>query len=40
MGDIGDKPREIEYEPLTAPSVPEPIQIPVPAEPEKEPVHV
>lgn len=38
-GDIGDNPREVEYEPLTAPAVPEPIKTPVP-EPVKEPVHV
>ncbi|GAA1138727.1 hypothetical protein [Nocardioides aquiterrae] len=31
MGDIGVDPREIEFEPLTAPSVPEPIRTPAPA---------
>lgn len=36
-GDIGDDQREVEYEPLTAPSVPEPIKTPTPAEPEKVP---
>lgn len=38
-GDIGDDQREVEYEPLTAPSVPEPIRTPAPApvEPEKVP---
>lgn len=42
-GDIGDNPREVEYEPLTAPAVPEPIRTPAPApapEPVKEPTHV
>ena len=39
MGDIGDNPREIEYEPLTAPSVPEPITAPVTA-PEEVPAGV
>ena len=34
MGDIGPNPREYEYEPLTAPSVPEPITVPA------EPAHV
>lgn len=28
MGDIGIDPREIEFEPLTAPSVPEPAKAP------------
>lgn len=38
-GDIGDDQREGECEPLTLPSVPEPIRVPVtaPAEPEKVP---
>ena len=36
-GDIGEDQREYEFEPLTAPSVPEPIPTPVEA-PEKEPV--
>lgn len=40
-GDIGDDQREVEFEPLTAPSVPEPIRTPtptpVPVEPEKVP---
>jgi hypothetical protein len=40
-GDIGDDQREVEYEPLTAPSVPEPIRTPAPTpapvEPEKVP---
>ncbi len=44
MGDIGDNPREVEYEPLTAPAVPEPIRTPSPEpstpEPTKEPAHV
>jgi hypothetical protein len=41
-GDIGDNPREYEFEPLTAPSVPEPITVPAPVAPEpvKEPAHV
>lgn len=34
MGDIGADPREYEFEPMTAPSVPEPIVVP---EPEKVP---
>jgi hypothetical protein len=34
-GDIGDDQREYEYEPLTAPSVPEPITVPTP---DREPV--
>lgn len=34
MGDIGEPKREVEFEPLTAPSVPEPIRTP---EPEKVP---
>jgi hypothetical protein len=38
MGDIGVPQREIEYEPLTAPSVPEPVRTPDPVrEPEKIP---
>lgn len=37
MGDIGVNPREVEFEPLTAPSVPEPVVAP---EPAKEPAHV
>lgn len=40
-GDIGDDPKEVEFEPLTAPSVPEPVRTPTPApapaEPEKVP---
>ena len=36
-GDIGDDEEEREYEPLTAPSVPEPIRTPAPV---KEPAHV
>ena len=28
MGDIGADPHEIEFEPLTAPSVPEPVAVP------------
>lgn len=31
MGDIGRETHEVEYEPLTAPSVPEPIHEPAPA---------
>lgn len=31
MGNIGADPREIEFEPLTAPSVPEPVTVPEPA---------
>lgn len=31
MGDIGDNPREYEFEPLTAPAVPEPITTPAPS---------
>jgi hypothetical protein len=37
MGDIGDDPHEVEFEPLTAPSVPEPAPAPVAPEPEKVP---
>ena len=37
MGDIGVPQREIELEPLTAPSVPEPVHTPAPVEPEKVP---
>lgn len=39
MGNIGEPSRHIEFEPLTAPSVPEPVPTPapVPAEPEKVP---
>lgn len=40
MGDIGPNPREIEYEPLTAPSVPKPITTPAPAEPVRTPEEV
>jgi len=29
MGFIGDTPREYEYEPLTSPSVPEPVTAPI-----------
>jgi hypothetical protein len=36
MGDLGDDQREYEFEPLTAPAVPEPVA--VPAEPAREPV--
>lgn len=39
-GDIGDDQREVEYEPLTAPSVPEPIKTPAPAEPVRTPEEV
>lgn len=35
-GDIGDNPREVEYEPLTSPSVPEPV--PAAPTPTREPV--
>ena len=40
LGDIGDDPEPVRYEPLTAPSVPEPIPAPAPPvrEPEKQPV--
>lgn len=34
-GDIGEGQREVEYEPLTAPSVPEPVRTPAPS---REPV--
>lgn len=37
MGDIGEVTHEVEYEPLTGPSVPEPEQAPEPVEP-REPV--
>lgn len=39
-GDIGADPQEWEFEPLTAPSVPEPIRVPVEPgrTPEKVPV--
>jgi hypothetical protein len=38
MGDIGEDQREYEFEPLTAPSVPEPEHAPAPQrEPEKVP---
>lgn len=41
-GDLGDDQREYEFEPLTAPSVPEPVVVPMPtpapAEPAREPV--
>lgn len=36
MGNIGEPQREIEFEPLTAPSVPEPVRTPTPA-PERQP---
>lgn len=36
MGDIGEETHEVEYEPLTAPSIPEPAPVVVP-EPEKVP---
>lgn len=37
-GDIGEGQKEWEFEPLTAPSIPEPERTPVPArEPEKVP---
>lgn len=39
-GDIGDNPREVEFEPLTAPNVPEPIHAPTPAEPVRTPEEV
>lgn len=39
-GDIGDDQREVEYEPLTAPSIPEPIPAPAPAEPVRTPEKV
>ncbi len=39
MGDIGKNPREVEFEPLTAPSVPEPARV-APSVPAKEPAHV
>ena len=41
-GDIGDGQREGECEPLTLPSVPEPVRVPatVPAEPAREPAEV
>ena len=29
-GDIGEDQKEYEFEPLTAPSVPEPVHVPVP----------
>lgn len=38
MGDIGDNPHEVEFEPLTAPSVPEPAPSPQPTTPEPEKV--
>lgn len=34
-GDIGEGQREVEFEPLTAPSVPEPVHAPAPS---REPV--
>lgn len=38
-GDIGENPREVEYEPLSAPAVPEPVEAPQPIlAPELEPV--
>ena len=41
MGDIGDNPREVEYEPLTAPATqPEPIPAPGPVEPVRTPEEV
>lgn len=39
LGDIGDNPREVEFEPLT-PAVPLPITIPAPAEPVRVPEEV
>ena len=39
MGDIGADPHEIEFEPLTAPSVPEPVTAPTTA-PEEVPAGV
>jgi hypothetical protein len=39
LGDIGDNPKEIEYEPLS-PAVPLPITIPAPAEPVRVPEEV
>lgn len=38
MGNIGADPEEVEFEPLTAPSVPEPIFEPSTTEPELVPV--
>ena len=41
MGNIGENPKEWEFEPIEEPSsVPEPIQAPVPAEPVKVPEEV
>jgi hypothetical protein len=38
MGDLGEDQREYEFEPLAAPSVPEPVAVPQPQrEPEKVP---
>lgn len=37
LGDIGEGEREYEFQPLTAPSVPEPVIAPAP---EREPVGV
>ena len=38
MGDIGANPREVEFEPIEAPvSIPEPVQVPVPAPAEPVP---
>lgn len=39
-GEIGDDQREVEFEPLTTPSVPEPIHTPAPAEPVRVPEEV
>jgi len=36
LGDIGEDPEPVEFEPLTAPSVPEPVPAPV-REPQKQP---
>lgn len=38
MGDIGEETHEVEYEPLTAPSIPEPAPAPAPVEPAPEEV--
>ena len=36
LADIGEDPEPVEFEPLTAPSVPEPVPAPV-REPQKQP---
>lgn len=39
MGDIGQDPHEVEFEPIEEPSaVPEPVRVPVAPEPERVPV--